>query len=204
MYVRLAFAVAAHLEPEILIVDEVLAVGDAAFQKKCLGKMGEVAAAGRTVLFVSHNMAIIQKLCSRAVLLRQGRMVALGRARQVVIDYLAQGATESNFAVIEGSDHPNRLPCMRRIAKTVSLLGADGEPKTDFTQGEALILRIEYDATKFGINLAGAGFILETDDGLRVGAFNSYMGSKPPHRLPPKGKVEFLVKKPYLTPADIA
>lgn len=75
MYVRLAFAVAAHLEPEILIVDEVLAVGDAAFQKKCLGKMEDVGKEGRTVLFVSHNMAAIQKLCSRGIVLKQGKVV---------------------------------------------------------------------------------------------------------------------------------
>src|SRR6267143_1879403 len=75
MYVRLAFAVAAHLDPEILIVDEVLAVGDAAFQKKCLGKMGNVAKEGRTVLFVSHNMGAIQRLCSRGIVLERGRAV---------------------------------------------------------------------------------------------------------------------------------
>ena len=72
MYVRLAFAVAAHLEPEIIIVDEVLAVGDAEFQKKCLGKMSEIAGAGRTVLFVSHNMAAIQALCPRTIYLASG------------------------------------------------------------------------------------------------------------------------------------
>jgi lipopolysaccharide transport system ATP-binding protein len=76
MYVRLAFAVAAHLEPEILLVDEVLAVGDIAFQRKCLGKMSSVAGEGRTVLFVSHNMGIMQKLCHRGILLQQGKMVA--------------------------------------------------------------------------------------------------------------------------------
>src|SRR5206468_2493590 len=75
MYVRLAFAVAAHLEPEILIVDEVLAVGDSEFQKKCLGKMGEVAQGGRTVLFVSHNMAAMRQLCSTGLLLNQGRLL---------------------------------------------------------------------------------------------------------------------------------
>src|SRR5205823_3835183 len=74
MYVRLAFAVAAHLNPEILVVDEVLAVGDVAFQKKCLGKMGEVSRGGRTVLFVSHNMAAIENLCSRAVVLHFGEL----------------------------------------------------------------------------------------------------------------------------------
>ncbi|MCS7214362.1 MAG: ABC transporter ATP-binding protein [Candidatus Calescibacterium sp.] len=87
MYVRLAFAVAAHLEPEILLVDEVLAVGDAAFQRKCLGKMGEVAKGGRTVLFVSHNMGMITSLCPRAILLENGRIVADGVASETVLTY---------------------------------------------------------------------------------------------------------------------
>jgi lipopolysaccharide transport system ATP-binding protein len=87
MHVRLAFAVAAHLEPEILLVDEVLAVGDAAFQKKCLGKMGDVAQEGRTVLFVSHNMPTVQRLCEKAYLLEQGRIIASGSAVTVVDAY---------------------------------------------------------------------------------------------------------------------
>ena len=89
MYVRLAFAVAAHLEPEILIVDEVLAVGDAEFQQKCLGKMGEVARSGRTVLFVSHQMAAVQNLCSEALLLDKGRVAAQGRVDEVIAQYLS-------------------------------------------------------------------------------------------------------------------
>jgi homopolymeric O-antigen transport system ATP-binding protein len=88
MYVRLAFAVAAHLEPEILIVDEVLAVGDAQFQDKCLGKMGEVARAGKTVLFVSHNLAAVRQLCTAGLLLRGGRMALLGSTHEVVDQYL--------------------------------------------------------------------------------------------------------------------
>jgi lipopolysaccharide transport system ATP-binding protein len=91
MYVRLAFAVAAHLEPEILIVDEVLAVGDAQFQKKCLGKMGEVASQGRTVLFVSHNMGAVNALCDRAVYLVKGKVMAVGDANEIVTDYLKEG-----------------------------------------------------------------------------------------------------------------
>jgi lipopolysaccharide transport system ATP-binding protein len=87
MYVRLAFAVAAHLEPEILVVDEVLAVGDIEFQRKCLGKMSEVASGGRTVLFVSHNLASISSLCSRAMLLQSGLVVEAGPARQVIESY---------------------------------------------------------------------------------------------------------------------
>jgi lipopolysaccharide transport system ATP-binding protein len=91
MYVRLAFAVAAHLEPEILIVDEVLAVGDAAFQKKCLGKMGDVADGGRTVLFVSHNMSAIAQICKRIVFLEHGRLRADGEPSNVIGAYLTSG-----------------------------------------------------------------------------------------------------------------
>lgn len=88
MYVRLAFAVAAHLEPEILVVDEVLAVGDAEFQRKCIGKMKEVSSGGRTVLFVSHNMAAIQNLCNTAMYLRHGKLVVQGNTPAVVAEYL--------------------------------------------------------------------------------------------------------------------
>jgi lipopolysaccharide transport system ATP-binding protein len=87
MYVRLAFAVAAHLEPEILVVDEVLAVGDAHFQKKCLGKMGEVTHGGRTVIFVSHNMAAVQQLCAKGVVLDSGTVVHLGPVDEAVAHY---------------------------------------------------------------------------------------------------------------------
>ena len=91
MYLKLAFAVAAHLEPEILLIDEVLAVGDAGFQKKCLGKMGDVAKAGRTVLFVSHNMMAIQSLCTRGILLKEGRVAFEGSQDQAVMQYCDTG-----------------------------------------------------------------------------------------------------------------
>ncbi len=99
MYVRLAFAVAAHLEPEILIVDEVLAVGDAEFQKKCLGKMKDVSENdGRTVLFVSHNMEAVQNLCNRGMLLSEGRLVSVGDLKRVVNQYLSNGPlSEARF-----------------------------------------------------------------------------------------------------------
>lgn len=90
MYVRLAFAVAAHLEPEILIVDEVLAVGDADFQKKCLGKMGDVASHGRTIIFVSHNMQAVQSLCKSAIYLKAGRIADIGRTDKVINNYLSR------------------------------------------------------------------------------------------------------------------
>jgi ABC-type Na+ transport system ATPase subunit NatA len=99
MYVRLAFAVAAHLEPEILVVDEVLAVGDAEFQAKCLGKMGDVANAGRTVLFVSHNMAGVRLLTKTALLFRQGRLARSGETGVVVSEYLGESSTETQWTI---------------------------------------------------------------------------------------------------------
>jgi lipopolysaccharide transport system ATP-binding protein len=128
MYVRLAFAVAAHLDPEIMVVDEVLAVGDAEFQNKCLGKMGDVARDGRTVLFVSHNMASIRKLCPRSVLMDKGTLKAMGATDEVINDYLsgmqrystssleARTDREGNgrmrfthFEVAEGSPSPDSI-----------------------------------------------------------------------------------------------
>src|SRR5262249_31016275 len=94
MYVRLAFAVAAHLEPEILVVDEVLAVGDANFQQKCLAKMGDVAGEGRTVLFVSHNMAAVQSLCGRVIHLSGGSIVGDGNTRETIQHYLSKTMTQ--------------------------------------------------------------------------------------------------------------
>ena len=103
MYVRLAFAVAAHLESEILIVDEVLAVGDAEFQKKCLGKMGDVSKGeGRTVLFVSHNMAAVKELCNQGILLNQGKIEYIGTATESVIEY-QKGRNSNDFYFYEGS-----------------------------------------------------------------------------------------------------
>jgi len=105
MYVRLAFAVAAHLEPEILIVDEVLAVGDAQFQKKCLGKMQDVARGGRTVLFVSHNMGTVTSLCSRAIWMAAGQVHRTGAVREVVNDYLSKGMA-SNYQTVDLKEIP--------------------------------------------------------------------------------------------------
>jgi lipopolysaccharide transport system ATP-binding protein len=104
MYLRLAFAVAAHLEPEVLMVDEVLAVGDVSFQEKCLGKMGKVAKEGRTVLFVSHNLSAVQHLCNRAMLLRLGNVKALGSTLDIIGHYLSDAADEHQVSISEWHD----------------------------------------------------------------------------------------------------
>jgi homopolymeric O-antigen transport system ATP-binding protein len=117
MYVRLAFSVAAHLEPEILMMDEVLAVGDAAFQQKCLDKMHEIRRQGRTIFFVSHDMAAITRLSKRAVLLAGGRIVSDGPAHQVVKDYLSAGwKTGADRVWATETEAPgNEVVCLRRV-----------------------------------------------------------------------------------------
>ena len=142
MYMRLAFAVAAHLEPEILVVDEVLAVGDAEFQKKCLGKMGEVANGGRTVLFVSHNMSAIQRLCTTGILLRAGRIHIAGVVEPVIQEYLSDSiaATDGQFDV---SNHPARQRQHQSVIRRIVLSGSNGQPKATFHPQDGLVVRID-------------------------------------------------------------
>jgi lipopolysaccharide transport system ATP-binding protein len=138
MYMRLAFAVAAHLEPEILVVDEVLAVGDLEFQKKCMGKMSEVAGQGRTVLLVSHNIGAVMSLCTRALMLRRGSLVEDGRPAEVVQSYAREAAALSGQAEIPPAQPTSREPIK---FTDVSTRGANGEVKTDFMMGEAFCIR---------------------------------------------------------------
>lgn len=151
MYVRLAFAVAAHLEPEILLVDEVLAVGDAAFQKKCLGKMGAVAREGRTVLFVSHNMAAVKLLCPRSIYLSGGK-VAMDDSSQRVIDMYIYGRTDltdDSPLPYQREYHPQSAPGDEYVRlKTVQLIGANGMPKSSFDLNEGFFIQIEYEILK--------------------------------------------------------
>jgi lipopolysaccharide transport system ATP-binding protein len=116
MYVRLAFAVAAHLEPEILVVDEVLAVGDVEFQKKCLGKMGDVAREGRTVLFVSHNMSAILRLTMESILLEKGHLVMRAPSAEVVDNYLSGGNAKAGERIWTADEVPAEAAPFRPIA----------------------------------------------------------------------------------------
>ncbi|MDJ0703959.1 MAG: ABC transporter ATP-binding protein [Leptolyngbyaceae cyanobacterium MO_188.B28] len=200
MYVRLAFAVAAHLEPEILIVDEVLAVGDAAFQKKCLGKMRDVSDEGRTVLFVSHNMGMLQELSEKSIWLDRGEVAYKGDVRESVSKYLSSGQV-FNDAVVDLGDHPNRLGGMKRILDSVSVRAIEGEAQRNFIQSEDILLYVDYKAPK-DIRLAGAGFIISTLEGIRVGSFNTYMAFPPPHSIPTKGRVRFIIPARQFTPGS--
>lgn len=135
MYVRLAFSVAAHLEPEILLVDEVLAVGDMAFQRKCLGKMDEVAKAGRTVLFVSHNMGLLQTLCDRGIFLQQGAVHTDGTITEAVDAYLQTLEQEKVVDISQRTD--------RKGQGKVRLVGAE---VTNHHNGSSTILKTGYPA----------------------------------------------------------
>ena len=142
MYVRLAFAVAAHLEPEILIVDEVLAVGDAAFQKKCLGKMAEVGREGRTVLFVSHNMAAVQNLCNRAVLLESGKVNKIGSVEEVSRSYFSAIKTNLDFGEnLLTSPRPKSCTGDVLFSKC-RILNSEGNPVTSLRYGEPVSLSL--------------------------------------------------------------
>jgi lipopolysaccharide transport system ATP-binding protein len=144
MYLRLAFAVAAFLESEILLVDEVLAVGDATFQKKCLGKMRDVSASGRTVLFVSHNMAAIEGLCNRCLLISDGALAGDGPPHEVVSKYLAAEAVPEN-AIRDLSRHSGRHGSSKPVLRKVSLTSDAGMAASAIRMGEGLTVQIEFD-----------------------------------------------------------
>ena len=141
MNVRLAFAVAAYLEPEVLLVDEVLAVGDAAFQKKCLGKMADTTKEGRTVLFVSHNMHSISLLCSRIILLQNGKVTDQGPARRVIEHYLSLGTSQSAEAVWSFKDAPGT-----KLVKlhSVRAFNEEGESSNGISIAEPVTLQMDF------------------------------------------------------------
>ncbi|HWM90775.1 MAG TPA: ABC transporter ATP-binding protein [Thermoanaerobaculia bacterium] len=140
MYLRLAFAVAAHLEPEILLVDEVLAVGDAAFQKRCLGRIGEVAQEGRTVIFVSHNLSAVERLCDQALLLDHGRLAFQGPTADAIERYLQAGPGADGM-LGEASRRPGRGRA--RFTRVRAL--CDGRPSVHLTSGSRVELLLDYD-----------------------------------------------------------
>jgi lipopolysaccharide transport system ATP-binding protein len=169
MYMRLAFSIAAHLEPEILIVDEVLAVGDAAFQKKCLGKMGKVAKEGRTVLFVSHNMVAIESLCNRVIWLHQGQIMAEAQPAQVVSDYLQTSVSSLTEQVWnDGATAPgNDEVRLRRVC----VRPEDGKPSDPITMRTPIMIEFEFWNLVQGAYLH-LNFQLITDHGIVAFASN--------------------------------
>ena len=146
MYMRLAFAVAAHMETEILLVDEVLAVGDAAFQEKCLGKMEDVSKQGSTVIFVSHNMSSIATLCDSAVLIESGRLQSKGSATAIVEEYLSRMRAASS--VVELRNYPHRIGSGEARITKAAVLDTQGNPASSFKYGDDIIFEYEVEAVR--------------------------------------------------------
>ena len=147
MFLRLGFAVAAHLEPDVLLVDEVLAVGDVAFQKKCLGAMDDMRSSGRTVVFVSHNMAAVEHLCSRAIWIDDGQIRLDGRPKDVIEAYMATTAEASALAADLTRVRNRRGNGDLRFTK-VEFLDADAEPLKFLSSGDRVTLRLHYEAAR--------------------------------------------------------
>jgi lipopolysaccharide transport system ATP-binding protein len=194
MYMRLAFSVAAHLEPEILIVDEVLAVGDAAFQKKCLGKMDDAAKAGRTVLFVSHNMGAIQRLCSRCLLLDSGRLSIEGDPRTVVPEYLnlAYSNRQSELLNTRGQDCEIRL----------SVTDERGEPTRIWYFGQKLTVKITI-LTRIPLVRPAVDISFHSDTQARLFALQSDRLGQGPEMIEGCWNISFEIENPGLTVSEM-
>ncbi|MCM8797340.1 MAG: ABC transporter ATP-binding protein [Candidatus Omnitrophica bacterium] len=181
MYVRLAFAVAAHLEPEILLVDEVLAVGDTEFQKKCLGKMDDVTQGGRTVLFVSHNMNAIQRLCKRCIVLSQGRIAFDGQTSEAIAFYLKSREANQQISWPDASRAPGDEVVRLRA---VRITGEDGQVRSQFDVRDPVVLQIEFQIFKktqlaISVQFIGAlgNYIMASMDNY----INGPWGEQPPY-----------------------
>lgn len=194
MYVRLAFAVAAHLEPEILIVDEVLAVGDNKFQKKCLGKMEEVGKDGRTVLFVSHNLGTINELCGKVIMLSHGRIAMEGATDGVVEAYLNTLHSTDKRDVI-------RSKCNRFQLKMPYWVNNDGDPVAGYKFGEDYVLRFEFEFFE-PVSKINPGFAIREPYGRRI--FTSHLVDDPDFRfdvdLDGKVTIDTHIKLPMIAP----
>ena len=180
MYVRLAFSVAAHLEPDILVVDEVLAVGDAQFQKKCIGRMDDVARSGRTVIFVSHNMETVLRLCTRAVLLKAGRLHADGSVESVITEYLRDGEVggERTWPQGEGNGTARLLAVRTRNG---------GDISGRFSVSDAIGLEVDYEVLEEGRQIALAAEFVNMWDQVVAVSFDRYVrnawGRQAPHAV---------------------
>jgi lipopolysaccharide transport system ATP-binding protein len=199
MFVRLAFAVAAHLEPEILIVDEVLAVGDYAFQKKCLGKMRDVATGdGRTVLFVSHNMGALGQLCDEGVWLDKGRVVARGPINEVLRGYMqnASDAASSSAQFEEDLGKPHQF-------LKVELVHEDGGLVSDFATDEAILVRMEY-LVRREVRACHPQFTIHNSEGMRVfvSDIREVSADKTEYLAPGRYFLEVVIPPHILAPAS--
>jgi len=194
MYIRLAFSVAAHLEPEILVIDEVLAVGDAQFQKKCLGKMGEVSAKqGRTVLFVSHNMGAVAALCTKAVVLRQGQVAyPCGPTAGAIEHYLANLGASALIPLRDRTDREGRGD-LRLVG--FSLHDPEGNPLSHLVSGQPVQFRIHYETAPGKTSGRITGTFSLYAQGRHVSTLSSELTGNEFTGIPPRGTLRCTVNR---------
>ena len=198
MAVRLAFAVAAHLNPEILIVDEVLAVGDAEFQKQCLGKMEEVARTGaRTVLFVSHNMAAVEALCTRCIVLQHGKMIFDGAPTQAISAYLKSLPSADQGTIVDLSTRVNHSHQL--LIRSLAMYNAEGTPARTLRVGEGFTLEIEVEDLT-SVPGAFVGFDIRSEFDQRVATVQTRMRPPPGKHTSGREKLVCEVKSLPLVP----
>jgi lipopolysaccharide transport system ATP-binding protein len=172
MYVRLAFSVAAHLDPEILLVDEVLAVGDAQFQKKCMGKMEEVSRKGRTILFVSHNMVAVRSLCEKIIYLKEGKIYKQGVSGETIDDYLNADKLQTGMTI--DTSCRERTAGKEKAITKAWLENEKGDVVTSVSMGKSFKVCYQFRCSQ-DIVMPGFGFGFETTDGQRIFSLNNYV-----------------------------
>lgn len=190
MYVRLAFSVAAHLDPEILIVDEVLSVGDGAFQKKCLGKMDEVRRDGRTVILVSHDLPVVASLCQRAILLRQGQVVGDGQPQQIIEQYMSEAFTDSGISLADRTDRYTKGELM---VQAIAFLDEKLNPVQPVVSGQHLVIRVHYQCHVRKVFKDMRVMIVVNRDERAACIFSTDLVSRTPLDLEGSGYVDFHV-----------
>jgi lipopolysaccharide transport system ATP-binding protein len=199
MYLRLAFAVAAHLEPEILLVDEVLAVGDLAFQRKCLGKMGDVTHQGRTILFVTHNLAAVQSLCPRAYLFDHGRLSASGPTQEVVSTYLASIPALGRTPLRHRHDRQGN----RELQFTdIQFFAGNRCPVATIQSGDDLQIAVHYTSSQRDVKNVYMAIDIKEPTGQCILSLCNVMVGTEFQTLPPRGRFCCAIQRVPLSPGQ--
>ena len=196
MYVRLAFSVAAHLKTDILLVDEVLAVGDKSFQEKCLGKMDELSQGGRTIIFVSHNLPVVENLCERVLVMQEGRLAYDGNVRDAISAYTSAESLQSDS--LDLNELPRRSQ-YRHVLRSIRISDHNGETQRSVSSQQALTVEIDYD---FGAPPSGPhfGFSLETATGLKVLTVSTRQNGCTTSQWPARGTIRCFIPSLPLRP----
>ena len=198
MNIRLGFAVAAPLDPDIFIIDEVLAVGDAEFQRKCISSLNNISGDGKTIIVVSHNLGMIRNLCKKVIVLESGKIIFSGNVEEGISYYLSSLAKNNNQ--IEKKDQLSRyINTNPSIIKSISLRKKNGEEGNYFFQNESFYIDLKYE-NNLQIPLSGAGFIIKSNDGMDIGESNTYMSYPPPYKLPESGLITWEVSAKVFNP----